>query len=91
MIALFCFIIIIISRNIYEYKKITTKLNEKNKIFDKNEFLLLEIVHTATYFLLMSSIIIFRKHEILVFLVFLLFIIWYLIYVSIKDKVINNQ
>lgn len=87
----FCFIIVVVLRNIYKYKKVTTKLNKKNKIFDKNKFLLLELVDTSTYFLLMSLIIIFRTNEILVFLAFLLVIIWYLIYLSIKDRIINNQ
>lgn len=91
MIAIFCFIIVVILRNIYEYKKVSTKLNKENKLFNKNKFLLLELVDTCTYFLLMSSIIMFRTNEILVFLAFLLVIIWYLIYLSIKDRIINNQ
>lgn len=91
MIAIFCFIIVVILRNIYEYKKVSTKLNKENKIFDKIKFLLLELVDTSTYFLLMSLVIIFRTNEILVFLAFLLVIIWYLIYLSIKDRIINNQ
>ncbi|MBY6810938.1 hypothetical protein [Clostridium botulinum] len=91
MIAIFCFIIVVILRNIYEYKKVSTKLNKENKIFDKIKFLLLELVDTSTYFLLMSLVIIFRTNEILVFLAFLLVIIGYLIYLSIKDRIINNQ
>ncbi len=91
MIAIFCFIIVVILKNIYEYKKVSTKLNKENKIFDKIKFLLLELVDTSTYFLLMSLVIIFRTNEILVFLAFLLVIIGYLIYLSIKDRIINNQ
>lgn len=46
MIAIFCFIIVVILRNIYEYKKVSTKLNKENKLFNKNKLLLLELVDT---------------------------------------------
>ncbi len=46
MIDIFCFIIVVILRNIYEYKKVSTKLNKENKLFNKNKFLLLELVDT---------------------------------------------
>ncbi|AOR23832.1 hypothetical protein BGI42_08870 [Clostridium taeniosporum] len=84
-------IIITLLSTIYNYKKTTNKLNKQNKYFDKNNFLLLEIINTALYMLLIIFIIKFNPSKTLVFLAFVFFFIWYLIYISIRDKTLNNK